>query len=281
MNIVILDDEPVSLAVMKQLVAKLPDCEAHAFTEASAALIWCMNNTTDLVIVDYSMPALDGVEFTRRLRALPNDRRTPVVMVSAVVDDQVIKRALQSGVDDFLHKPFDFVELQTCVSEMLGLRAMQGQLANKALLVQARALTGSQGGVPQLLNRNVSRARLGGDEKLLGEVAHIFMHTVPAVLREIRAAVLDNDFDAVLAHVISLKGAVSAVEAPDVLNFLSRLEYHATIRDPIATVAAFAMVQAVTERLFSELAPIVPTPRALEPEEKTEPRRRRRTKVDQ
>jgi CheY-like chemotaxis protein len=281
MNIVILDDEPVSLAVIKQLVAKLPDCDAHAFTESSAALIWCMNNSCDLVIVDYMMPALDGVEFTRRLRSLPNARRTPVVMVSAVVDDQVIRRALQSGVDDFLHKPFDFVELQTCVSEMLGLRAMQGQLANKALLVQARALSRSRDGVPQLLNRNVSRARLGGDEKLLGEVAHIFMHTVPAVLREIRSAVLDNDFDAVLTHVISLKGAVSAVEAPDVLNFLSRLEYHATIRDPIATVAAFAMVQAVTERLFSELAPIVPTSsaRTVEPKQ-TEPRRKRRTKVD-
>jgi CheY-like chemotaxis protein len=281
MNIVILDDEPVSLAVMKQLVAKLPECDAHAFTEASAALIWCMNNTPDLLIVDYMMPALDGVEFTRRLRALPNGRRTPVVMVSSVVDDQVIKRALQGGIDDFLHKPFDFVELQTCVSEMLGLRAMQGQLANKQLLVQARALTGSRrNGVPQLLDRNVSRARLGGDEKLLGEVAHIFMHTVPAVLRLIRAAVLENDFDAVLAHVIALKSAVSAVEAPDVLNFLSRLEYHATIRDPIATVAAFSMVQAVTERLFSELAPIVPSSiKAVEPE-KPAPRRRRRSKVD-
>jgi CheY-like chemotaxis protein len=279
MNILILDDEPVSLAVMKQLVAKLPDCEAHAFTEASAALIWCMKNAPDLVIVDYSMPALDGVEFTRRLRALPNARKTPVVMVSAVVDEQVIKRALQSGVDDFLHKPFDFVELQTCVSEMLGLKAMQGQLANKALLVAARAIGVRRDGVPQLLNRNVSRARLGGDEKLLGEVAHIFMHTVPPVLRLIRSAVLDNDFDTVLMHVVSLKGAVSAVEAPDVLNFLSRLEYHATIRDPIATVAAFAMVQAVTERLFSELAPIAPAIAPSEPE-RVEAPEKPRTRVD-
>ena len=47
MNIVIIDDEPVSLAVMKQLVSKLPDCEAQAFTDASAALIWCLNNATD------------------------------------------------------------------------------------------------------------------------------------------------------------------------------------------------------------------------------------------
>jgi len=260
MNIVIIDDEPVSLAVMKQLVAKLPNCQAHEFTNASAALTWCTSNTPDLVIVDYMMPAIDGIEFTRRLRALPGMRKTPVVMVSAVVDRQVIKRALQNGVDDFLNKPFDFIELQTCVSEMLGLRAMQGQLANKALLLAAKAFTGNRGpeAAPTLLNRNVSRARLGGDEKLLGEVARIFVHTVPGVMSLIRAAVLENDFDAVLGHVIALKGAVAAVEAPDVLDFLSRLEMHARSHDPVATVAAFAMVQALTERLLRELAPIVP-----------------------
>jgi CheY-like chemotaxis protein len=258
MNIVIIDDEPVSLAVMKQLVAKLPDCDAHAFTDASAALIWCVNNTTDLVIVDYMMPAVDGVEFARRLRAHPNAKRTPIVMVSAIVDAQIMKRALRSGVDDFLEKPFDFVELQSCVSEMLGLRAMQGQLASKTMLATARSLSVTRRGAPQLLDRNVSRARLGGDEKLLGEVARIFVHTVPAVLRVVRACVVNNDFEAVLAHVSSLKGAISAVEAPDVLNLLSILEYHAHHRDPLATVAAFAMVEAVTERLHNELAEIVP-----------------------
>ena len=258
MNIVVIDDEPVSLAVMKQVVSKLPDCDAQAFTDASAALIWCMNNKTDLVIVDYMMPALDGVEFARRLRAHPTAKRTPIVMVSAVVDTQVMKRALRSGVDDFLGKPFNFFELQACVSEMLGLRAMQNQLANKALVATARSVSEVQKDVPQLLDRNLSRARLGGDEKLLREVARIFIHTVPSVLRVIRACVVNNDFDTALAHVISLKGAVSAFEAPDVLNLLSLLECHARNRDPLATVAAFAMVEAVTERLYTELASMAP-----------------------
>lgn len=74
MEIVIVDDEPVSLTVMKQLVAKLPSCEVHAFTNPSAALIWCTNNTPDLVLVDYTMPTMDGIEFARRVRALPTGR---------------------------------------------------------------------------------------------------------------------------------------------------------------------------------------------------------------
>jgi CheY-like chemotaxis protein len=265
--ILIIDDEPVCLEVMKQLVSKLPNCQTQACTSASAAFSWCIGHEPDLVIVDYMMPNIDGIEFTRRLRGLPNRTKTPVVMVSAVSDQQLVKRALQVGIDDFLTKPFDFVELQTCVSNMLGLRAMQGQLAKKALVLQARTMSHDE---PQrdttltVLDRNISRARLGGDEKLLGEVARIFIHTVPGVLASIRAATLEKDFDQVLGYVIALKGAVAAVEAPDVLQFLSRLEEHAKMRDDVGTVAAFAMVQALAERLLRELAPIVP--RSVEPE---------------
>ena len=261
MNILIIDDEPVSLTVMKQLVAKLPNCHTHPFTNASAALIWCTHNTPDLVIVDYMMPTIDGIEFTRRLRASPVGRNTPIVIVSAVIDREVIKRALQAGADDFLSKPFDFIQLQTCVSDILGLRAMQGQIANKSLLLAARALSSDNktDKAPRLLDRNLSRARLGGDEQLLGEVARVFVYTVPGVLNLIRSAILDNDFEAVLAHVIALKGAVAAIEAPDVSNSLARLEVQARKQEPLATVAAFAMVQALTERLVAELAPLVPT----------------------
>jgi CheY-like chemotaxis protein len=258
MNIVIIDDEPVSLAVMKQLVAKLPDCCPRPFTTAAAALTWCKHNKPDLVLVDYMMPSMDGLEFTRRLKK-QGCSTTPVVMVSAVVDRQIIQRALQNGVDDFLHKPFDFIELQTCVSEMLGLRAMQGQLANKRLLSIARELSAAAQSAtpPTLLDRHLSRARLGGDEQLLGNIARVFIYSVPGVMCHLRASLVDSDFDAALAHIISLKGAVAAVEAPDVLKVLSQLEVHARSKNRVATVAAFAMMQALTERLFRELAPLV------------------------
>ena len=56
MNIIIVDDELVSLTVLKQLVEKLPDCCAQGFTDASAALVHCEQNDPDLVLVDYMMP---------------------------------------------------------------------------------------------------------------------------------------------------------------------------------------------------------------------------------
>src|SRR5689334_22909034 len=138
MDILIVDDEPVSLAVMKQLIARLPGCNTNAFSQPSSALSWCEANEPDLLIVDYVMPEIDGVEFTRRVRHIPGREHTPVVIVTVKGERDILRRALETRVNDFLRKPFDVVDLQSCVSNMLGLRAIHKQLANRALLLDAR-----------------------------------------------------------------------------------------------------------------------------------------------
>jgi len=262
MEIIIVDDEPVSLAVLKQLVGKLPNCDAQGFTQASAALAWSRANDPDLVIVDYVMPEMNGIEFARRLRELPGREETPVLMVTVRSDREVRSNALQSGITDFLFKPFDFTELQNCASKMLGLRASK-QLAEGAILVG----DDERAGAPEpaqnpdserLLDLNMTRARLGGDKKLVSQVAGIFVRTVPHVLSSIRAALTSNDFERVLGQVTALKGAVASLEAPQVFSFLADVETHARARDAEATVAAFTVANALIGRLLAELAPLVP-----------------------
>ena len=135
MDIIIADDEPVSVTMLKRLVEKLPDCNCRGFTQASAALSWCEQSEPDLVIVDYMMPELNGIEFARRLRSLDGRNDTPLLMVTASADREVRNTALQNGINDFLNKPFDFVELQARVSNMLALRSSQKKLANRAFLL--------------------------------------------------------------------------------------------------------------------------------------------------
>jgi CheY-like chemotaxis protein len=264
MDIIIVDDELVSLTVLKQLVEKLPDCNARAFTDASAALAWSEQNNPDLVIVDYMMPGLNGIEFTRRLRTLEGKTDTPVLMVTASGDREVRNSALQNGINDFLNKPFDFVELQARATNMLALRASQKKLANRALLLAEAAAAGRaagdtvQGeGTDRVLDVHMTRARLAADEALLGEIASIFIRTVPELLTSIGTALSGNDLKRALGQAHSLKGAVAAFEAPEVFNSLAQVETHARNRDPEAAAAAFAMAEALVERLFSELAPIV------------------------
>ena len=258
MKIIIVDDELVSLTVLKQLVDKLPDCSVEGFTDAHAALARCEQNDPDLVIVDYMMPQLNGIDFTRRLRALEANRETPVLMVTASGDLEVRDSALQNGINDFLNKPFDFVELQARATNMLALRASQRKLADHGLS-RGETVAGAtlQSSSDKVLDVNMTRARLAADEALLGEIAAIFMRTVPQLLTSLGTALSGNDLKRAFGQAHSLKGAVAAFEAPEVFNSLAQVEAHAKNHDAEAASAAFAMAEALVERLVTELAPIV------------------------
>ncbi|ADU66289.1 EAL domain protein [Desulfurispirillum indicum S5] len=66
----------------------------------------------DLIITDAMMPQVDGFEMTRQLREQEKTRRIPVLMISALDEKRDKLRALETGVDDFISKPFDKTELR-------------------------------------------------------------------------------------------------------------------------------------------------------------------------
>ncbi len=72
MQIVLIDDVEANLLLLKHFIEQLGDShEVTSFVDPQAALAHCERVQPDLVIVDYMMPVLDGIEFTRRLRAVP------------------------------------------------------------------------------------------------------------------------------------------------------------------------------------------------------------------
>ena len=82
-NVLIVDDTETNLILFSALVKKLDDCVAHPFMSALQGLLWAADNEPDLVIVDYMMPEIDGLEFIRRLREIPACEGVPVVMITA------------------------------------------------------------------------------------------------------------------------------------------------------------------------------------------------------
>ena len=129
MKVVIVDDTKLNLTLLDHQVRKLPDCESVCFTEPVAALEWCLANEPDLVVVDFNMPMMDGIELTKRFREhYPN---IPVLMVTANYDTKVRHDALEIGVNDFLNKPLDNTEFKARSKNMLDLRLHQKSLEEK------------------------------------------------------------------------------------------------------------------------------------------------------
>jgi CheY-like chemotaxis protein len=109
-NILVVDDEAISRrAVVYALEkAKLKSVNAE---DPAAAYDLLLENKFDLIILDVDMPGMNGFELCTKLRTLPAYKQTPVVFVTSLNDFESRANSTMSGGNDFIAKPFLFMEL--------------------------------------------------------------------------------------------------------------------------------------------------------------------------
>ncbi len=132
MNVLIVDDHQPNLTLFAFLTRKIEDVIPIEFNDPLAAITWCETNDPDLVLVDYMMPEMDGLQFIERFRRIPGKENIPLLMITADTESDVRQRALELSANDFLTKPVDKSELTSRVRNMLSLRQAQKQLADRA-----------------------------------------------------------------------------------------------------------------------------------------------------
>lgn len=131
-QVLIVDDTAVNLILFDALLRKLGNCQVIKFSSSIQALDWARANDPGLIILDYMMPDLDGIEFIRLLRQSPAKEFVPVLMITANDQKQLCYRALDVGASDFLTKPVDKIEFFARVSNMLALNDARKTLAGRA-----------------------------------------------------------------------------------------------------------------------------------------------------
>jgi putative two-component system response regulator len=135
-RVLIVDDSPTNLLVYLAIVAQVAGTESTTFTSSAEALAWCATTEPDLMILDYRMPAPDGLTFIEKYRALRPQSATPIVMITVEADRGVRHRALELGASDFLTKPADPVEFLARVRNLLALRQSRVALRDRAESLQ-------------------------------------------------------------------------------------------------------------------------------------------------
>lgn len=107
MKIALIDDSATTLVVLRTLCAKACDCETVTFTESKSAIDYLETTAVALIVVDYSMPGVTGTELIKRVRSSSTNAQTPVIMITASVEELVRRRAREVGAAAVLHKPVD------------------------------------------------------------------------------------------------------------------------------------------------------------------------------
>lgn len=122
-KILVIDDDPVQLKIIEHILNDI-NSNMSFFKAANGidALKIIDKNPPDLIITDWDMPQMDGIDFCKQVHKVKELDHIPVIMCTGVnTSSENLKTAFESGVSDFIRKPIDKMELTSRVNSMLKL----------------------------------------------------------------------------------------------------------------------------------------------------------------
>jgi CheY-like chemotaxis protein len=119
-RVMLVDDEPALLVSTRRILQRVaPGIEVETFDSAISALLSVTAFRPDLIIFDIFMPALDGLQACRRLKARPDTAGIQLVITSGALTDDLRREAFEIGVHACLSKPFGPEELIAAIGTEL------------------------------------------------------------------------------------------------------------------------------------------------------------------
>ena len=118
-KILVVDDSPFILKVINDMLTELN----YDVTTADNGLNACEKvelHPYDMIITDLHMPIMDGIEFAKRVKLIPNRRFIPIVMLSSEGDEEKIAEAKKTGISTFLQKPVKESKLKAILQVAIG-----------------------------------------------------------------------------------------------------------------------------------------------------------------
>jgi two-component system phosphate regulon response regulator PhoB len=218
--LVVEDEEPLSVLLRYNLESE--GYQVETVMRGDEAEIRLRENVPDLLVLDWMLPSISGIELCRRLRIRPETERLPVIMLTARGEESDRVRGLSTGADDYLVKPFSMPEFVARVRALLR-RAKPETLSNVLKVGDI------------VLDRETHRVYRGGAAIRLGPTAFRlldFLMRTPGRVSS-RGQLLDNvwgetiyiDERTVDVHVGRLRKAVNDGRLPDVIRTIRGAGY--------------------------------------------------------
>ncbi|HSC41618.1 MAG TPA: response regulator [Candidatus Binatia bacterium] len=169
-KILIVDDEPFNLDLLEQELGDY-DYAIERAGDGVEALEKTQSFEPDVILLDYMMPRMNGLEVVKRLRATPEHQGIPVILLTAKATQEDKVAGLDAGADDYVTKPFDSFELLARVRAMMRLKEMHDTLAewNRTLAETVKKQVSELERMARLkryLSPQIAETILGQDDEL-------------------------------------------------------------------------------------------------------------------
>lgn len=215
-RILVVEDEPAIREMLGQALARA-DYDVVAAEDVGAARLALADRLPDLILLDWMLPDVSGVEFARALKRDAATRDVPIIMLTARVEEDDKVRGLDAGADDYVTKPFSQRELLARIAALLRRTAPGGvdeRMTAGALELDLAAHRVSAGGEPVALgpteyrllsflmthpDRVYSRGQLL--DRVWGGNVYVEERTVDVHIRRLRKALEPSGTDGLIQTV--------------------------------------------------------------------------------
>ncbi|MDB5764712.1 MAG: cation tolerance protein CutA [Herminiimonas sp.] len=122
-TVMVLDDQSTGRLVLAEVIKSIDKkINIMMFSDPLEAIEYARVTPIDLVLTDYKMPVVDGIETIRQLRSMYSYEQLPIVMTTVVSSRDVLYRAFEAGATDYLIRPVDPIECRVRCQNLLNLR---------------------------------------------------------------------------------------------------------------------------------------------------------------
>jgi putative two-component system response regulator len=233
-RIIIVDDEPEVLDVLKYMLLHSGN-DVIPFNNGAAALEAVVREPPDIILLDITMPEMDGFQVCERIKQNPKLKDIPVIFLSARITSEIKIRGFRAGGVDYITKPYQFDEVQA-------------RIGIHIKLCQAGTLLREQNGeLEQTISERTAELRKDIEERKLVEsrlalqitaTEEAFNYTVYALARAAEANDEDTgnhilrvgEFSAIIASQLGLDdGFVRAIHLQAILHDVGKIHAHPDI----------------------------------------------------
>lgn len=120
LHVMVVDDMATSRGLITQALEEMGIVNNFAEADAKSAYQKLAARPVHLVISDYNMPNMDGLQLLEALRRTKSTTRIGFILVSGRVDDEILSKGKKLALNNFIAKPFDTRDLRDCIEKVVG-----------------------------------------------------------------------------------------------------------------------------------------------------------------